>query len=349
MPSETNNIGAIETLGPNNRILVYLESDGLRLTDASKKLARAAIDLADQTGNLGQAGQADRLEIYGTLLVGPTGVPGLPAFSGLGLSKVLIFKGQQSDTTGHKAAMLVKAVELCRPDILLVQADERGREVAPMVAARLGTGLTADCTSLRLENGLLVQTRPAFGGNLMAEIITPKARPQMATVRAAAQFQTDRPSRQGLPILELLPAPTIRDSVRVLKRKPVSFESDLEKASVVIAVGLGLGGPEGMAKAEKLALKLGASLGATRAVVDRGWLPADRQIGLSGRNISPNLLITLGVSGSVQFMAGVIGVKNIIAVNNDPKAPIFVQARVGLVIEIENLWPELDEQLGVPE
>jgi electron transfer flavoprotein alpha subunit len=115
---------------------------------------------------------------------------------------------------------------------------------------------------------------------------------------------------------------------------------------VVIVAGLGLGGPEGVAKAAGLAKRLGAKLGATRAVVDQGWLPASRQIGLSGRNVSPSLMITLGVSGSVQFMAGAGGAGRILSVNCDNLAPILTQADVGLVMELENLWPELEERLG---
>jgi electron transfer flavoprotein alpha subunit len=126
----------------------------------------------------------------------------------------------------------------------------------------------------------------------------------------------------------------------------MAIDDDLEKASVVIACGLGLGGPEGIAKAQKLAEKLGASIGATRAAVDRGWLPAHRQIGLSGREINPNLLIALGLSGSAQFMAGVRSAQDIIAVNSDPLAPILAIARVGLIIDLESLWPELEYRLG---
>ncbi|MDR0621217.1 MAG: FAD-binding protein [Deltaproteobacteria bacterium] len=341
---------------PGGAILVWLETEGRGLGEASKRLALIASDLAKQ----------GQLTVHGAIMAGAYGPPPLGAFAGLGLTGVLAFKGRHRPTVGERAAALLQAAKLLSPDILLVASDERGREMAPMVAARLETGLTADCVSLRLENGLMVQTRPAFGGDLIAEIITPIARPQMATVRVSGAQpvkangeREPRPPWRGhgpghepgladptLPTLEVLLAPPVMGEPTVLKRTPLSADDDLEKASVVIACGLGLGGPEGVSKAKNLADKLGASLGATRAAVDRGWLPGHRQIGLSGRAVSPNLLITLGVSGSVQFMAGAGGAKDIIAVNADPRAPILALARVGLIIEMENLWPELEDRLG---
>ena len=323
-----------------NRILVWLEAEGRGLSPKSIALAALANDLARQ----------GHLSVFGALLVPTKGGPTLAAFGGLNLDTVYLLKSHGPATSGERAAALLKAARLSSPDILLVAADERGRELAPMVAANLGAGLTANCTSLRLENGLLVQTRPAFGGDLIAEIITPVARPQMATVRLGPLGQNldqkSLPKNAPYPVFVTEPAPKVMGDLRVIKRTPIIADDDLERASVVIAVGLGLGGPEGVAKASWLAEKLGAALGATRAAVDRGWLPHRRQIGLSVRNISPNLLITLGVSGSVQFMAGAAGAKDIIAVNPDPRAPILALAKVGLVIPVENLWPELEERLG---
>ncbi|MDR2302218.1 MAG: electron transfer flavoprotein subunit alpha/FixB family protein [Deltaproteobacteria bacterium] len=329
----------------NKAILVWLEVNRGKLTAISRSLARVGNDLARQGNH----------KLIGALMVGSKTIPALNALGGLNLSKVYIFKGRPKTTAAERAAALLRAAKLTRPEILLVAADERGREMAPMVAAKLGTGLTADCTSLRLEKGLLVQTRPAFGGDLIAEIVTPTARPQMATVRVSGRAPGEAetgvvaihsPDEILFPTMEIAPAPAVMGDARILKRTPICVDDDLEKASVVIACGLGLGGPEGVAKARILAEKLGASLGATRAAVDRGYLPADRQIGLSGREISPNLLITLGVSGSVQFMAGAAGAKDIIAVNNDPLAPILALARVGLILDLERLWPELEERLG---
>ncbi|MDR2386612.1 MAG: electron transfer flavoprotein subunit alpha/FixB family protein [Deltaproteobacteria bacterium] len=330
----------------NKAILVWLEVSRGKLTGPSRNLARLAGDLARQANH----------KLLGALMVGHKTLPTLNAFGGLNLSKVFIFKGRPRATIGEKAAALTKAAKLACPEIILVAADQRGREMAPMVAAKLGTGLTADCTGLRLEKGLLVQTRPAFGGDLMAEIVTPEARPQMATVRVSSQppqeaingpVMANSPDQILFPTMEMAAAPRVYGDTRVLKRSPLSLDDDLEKAEVVVACGLGVGGPQGLARAQSLADKLGASLGGTRAVVDQGWLPAHRQIGLSGREINPNLLIALGLSGSVQFMAGAAGAKDIIAVNSDPMAPILALARVGLIIDLEELWPELEEALDL--
>lgn len=319
---------------PKKRILVLLETEGAALSRLSESLALAADDLARQGG----------LEVLGVLMAGPRGAPGLEAFAGLGLARVIVFRGPERPSTMEETAALVEAIDLAGPDIVLVGASQRGREIAPMAAARCQTGLTADCTSLGIDGGLLVQTRPAFGGDLIAEIVTPAARPQMATVRAGGPAA--RRTAGDLPALELRDAPRPPADLSVVRRGPVPADDGLEKADIVVVAGLGLGGPEGVARAQGLAGRLGAALGATRAVVDRGWLPPQSQIGLSGRCVAPRLLIALGVSGSVQFMAGAGGAKSIVAVNRDPRAPILGLARMGLVIDLEDLWPELDGPTG---
>ncbi|MDR0355181.1 MAG: electron transfer flavoprotein subunit alpha/FixB family protein [Deltaproteobacteria bacterium] len=329
----------------SNVILVLLEEAEQGLSPLSHSLLRAAGELAKQ----------GQLLVYGLLVVGARGLPGLETFVSLGMSKIVAFSGLETPTAQQAAECLIAAIKRYRPQIVLVGANERGREIAPLAAAACRTGLTADCTGLRLENGLLIQTRPAFDGNLLAEIVTPLARPQMASVRLSAPADegpglvnspvraVEAPAALGLaPTAEILPAPKPARDLLVLNRTRLDSADDLEKAPVVVAAGLGLNGPEGVAKAAWLADKIGAALGGTRAVVERGWLPGDRQIGLSGRTIRPGLLIALGVSGSVQFMAGV-GARTIVAVNSDPRAPILGLAQFGMVIELEELWPEFEE------
>ncbi|MDR1545341.1 MAG: FAD-binding protein [Deltaproteobacteria bacterium] len=334
------------------RLLVWLTAEGPGLSRSSRRLARQAAALAAEGGLTPWAAwTAD-------------GPPDPARLAGLGLSQALIFRlpADRRRRPDVEAAALAEAIERLKPAVALAPADERGREIAPLVAARFQAGLTADCTSLRFAEGLLVQTRPAFGGELLADIVSPEARPQMATVRttdrpddeseaAGAEAREGEPGPGGAPpgpppeIVELT-APDPPPGVEVLSRRPLTPSDELEKARLVVAGGLGLGGPAGFRKAAALAAALGGTLGGTRAAVERGWLPADRQIGLSGRGAAPELLIALGVSGSAQFMAGVGGAKRVAAVNVDPRAPIFAQAQLGLLTDVDELWPALEELLG---
>ncbi|MDR1052035.1 MAG: electron transfer flavoprotein subunit alpha/FixB family protein [Deltaproteobacteria bacterium] len=313
-------------------VLILLELEQGEVTPGSRSLARTARELSRQGG----------LEVRGVLPLGAWALPSLESLAGLDLSKIYAFASSGRPTSGQTARQLIAAVELARPSVVLVGATELGREVAPLAAAHFQTGLTADCTGLRLEGDLLVQTRPAFSGEMLAEIVTPLARPQMATVRAAPEPPETR-RQERLPRVEFLRYREPERDLTVLRRTPLGDAGDLVRAPVVVAAGLGLGGPAGVASAAWLAEKLGAALGGTRAVVDRGWLPADKQIGLSGLSVSPRLLVALGVSGSVQFMAGAAGAGTIVAVNSDPRAPILALAQFGLVMELENLWPEFED------
>jgi electron transfer flavoprotein alpha subunit len=164
----------------------------------------------------------------------------------------------------------------------------------------------------------------------------------MATVRGLLPGAAAGPINLPSPKVTAAKAPEQGFKFRVLSRKPLEAVDDLQQASIVVAVGLGVSNPEGVAKAAEFASKIGAALGGTRAAVDRGWLPPERQIGLSGRSVTAKLLLTLGVSGSVQFMAGAGGVKRLIAINNDPQAPIFSYAQTGIVLDIDLLWPHLE-------
>ena len=217
------------------------------------------------------------------------------------------------------------------PDVFLLGGTMFGRSLAPRVAARLSTGLTADCTHLEIdkETGLLLQTRPAFGGNLFATILCPEARPQMATVR---------------PKVFPLPAADRARPVRVERRKAVSKPSVVELLSlrggeagvnladydVLVCVGQGIGGAENIARAEALAEKLGGTLAASRPMVDAGILPYARQVGQTGKSVAPKLYLALGVSGAIQHLAGV-NAEVLAAVNTDPEAPIFEHADYGIV------------------
>ena len=241
------------------------------------------------------------------------------------------------------AAAFADAVERLHPTAILVGATTVGRQLAPRVAARLRTGLTADCTVLRMEkNTDLVQIRPAFGGNIMAQIITPNHRPQMATVRYKVM---DAPARQpqGRGTIEnrSLPPEKLQSGVTVLSVTPKPAEAGIENADVLVVAGRGLRKESDLRMLEELAEALGGQLACTRPLAECGWMEARRQIGLSGRTVRPRLLIACGVSGAIQFVAGMNHAGTIIAINKDEHAPIFKTAHVGLVGDLYEIIPAL--------
>ena len=230
-----------------------------------------------------------------------------------------------------------------RPSSILVGATNAGRSLAPRVAARFRTGLTADCPVLEMkENTDLVQIRPAFGGNIMAQIVTPKNRPQFCTVRYkifSAPPVTKEPSGtiRTMEVTEDMIDRRIR--VEEIIHKPK--EIDISEAEVIVAVGRGVKSQADLEIIRELAAALDAQLACTRPLIECGWFDARRQIGLSGRTVKPKLIITIGISGSVQFAAGMRGAECIIAINTDRKAPVFDIANIGLVGDWYEILPRL--------
>ena len=230
-----------------------------------------------------------------------------------------------------------------RPSSILVGATNAGRSLAPRVAARFRTGLTADCTVLEMkENTDLVQIRPAFGGNIMAQIVTPKNRPQFCTVRYkifSAPPVTKEPSGtiRTMEVTEDMIDRRIR--VEEIIHKPK--EIDISEAEVIVAVGRGVKSQADLELIRELAAALDAQLACTRPLIECGWFDARRQIGLSGRTVKPKLIITIGIFGSVQFAAGMRGAECIIAINTDRKAPVFDIANIGLVGDWYEILPRL--------
>ena len=229
-----------------------------------------------------------------------------------------------------------------RPSSVLVGGTANGRSLAPRVAARFRTGLTADCTVLDMsESTDLDQIRPAYGGNIMAHINTPRHRPQFATVRYKVFSAPPREEPHGRVIRRSLPPERLMSRIEILSRTPKSAEKGIEEAEVLVVCGRGVRRPEDIAMLKELAGLLGGEIASTRAVVEAGWLDAKRQIGLSGRTVKPKLIITCGVSGAIQFVAGMSGSETIVAINSDPKASIFKVAHVGLVGDLYTIVPEL--------
>lgn len=234
-----------------------------------------------------------------------------------------------------------------KPTIMLVGGTTLGRSLAPRLAARFKTGLTADCTILDIqENTDLDQIRPAFGGNIMAHIHTPNNRPQFATVRYkifSAPQEVEDP--KGKVTLCNVDKKELISNINVLSTKPKTREVGLEDAEVIIVASRAIKKQEDMDMIYKLADVLDAQVAGTRPLIESGWIDAKKQIGLSGRTVKPKLIITCGVSGAVQFVAGMQGSDYIVAINQDEKAPIFDVAHVSLVGDVYEIVPKIIEKI----
>jgi electron transfer flavoprotein alpha subunit len=278
-------------------------------------------------------------------------VKGLEQLTACGADKIYMiddpaFNDQSEDLY---VAELVRLIKLHKPEIVLAGATPFGRSFFPRVASILKTGLTADCTGLDIdtEKNLLRQTRPTFGGNVMATIICPVRRPQMSTVRP----------RVFKKVLLSTPPPTniikvdFEKTATISKTKLLNFVADLtekvklEDADIIVSGGRGLGKPENFHLVRELAAALGAAVGSSRPCVDEGWIPYSHQVGQTGKTVCPKLYIAVGISGAVQHMAGMQTSDCIIAINDDPEAPIFQIATFGIVGDLFKVVPLLIEQL----
>ena len=273
------------------------------------------------------------------------------ALGDYGPDKILLIDGEDTKSFIPEihADSLGSLVLERHPAAILFAATYSGRDIASRLAAKLGLGLAADCTDLLVdEKGRFVQVRPAFGGNLMATIFQPSARPQLATLRPG-MIKGGKPQTKKAPITEKLqpqPHPTKWSKVILKTVREVAEESgNLDEADVVLGVGRGLGGKENLLIVNRLASLLDAAIGGSRGVVDAGWLPHNQQIGLTGRAISPKIYFALGISGAIQHLVGVRTAKQIIAVNKDPDAPIFKVATFGIVGDLFAVLPSLIKEL----
>ncbi len=246
-------------------------------------------------------------------------------------------------------AALTQVVRQARPEILLAGATAVGRSLIPRVATRLGCGLTADCTELAIdpETRLLLQTRPAFGGNIMATIVSANSRPQMATVRPRVMKRGRHQAGRSGQVVE------VRPELEAVARRTRFIEGVVEvaaglglaEAEVIVSGGRGLREAKNFALLEELAGLWGAAVGATRGAVDAGWTPYWRQVGQTGKTVSPKLYVACGISGAVQHLVGMQSSECIVAVNTDPNAPIFDVATYGLVGDLFEVVPALISRL----
>lgn len=244
------------------------------------------------------------------------------------------------------AAVLAKAIDTVSPAVVLIPGTTAGRDFAPLVAARLGTGLAADCVELSVEDGALRAVRPVLGGRAMTRVGFPGSPPAMVTLRAGS-FAKAEPGVTN-PDVETLNVEFAPEDLRVTvvetSRKGAGG-SRLDTADVVVSGGRGLEKPEQFVLVEELAEALGGAIGATRAVVDAGWRPHDEQVGQTGRTVSPRLYIAVGISGAVQHNVGMQGSDYIVAINRDPDAPIFKIASFGIVGDLFDVVPALTAEV----
>ena len=245
-------------------------------------------------------------------------------------------------------SVLAKWVKEYQPEVFLAGATSFGREFFPRLAKRLRTGLSADCVDLEIdpETSLLVQTTPSFGGELLAEVITPDCRPQMATVHPGVfrelSHNSEAIGRIIYPEVEVLPEPRMK----ITRSRPRSRGAvSLEDASIVIAGGMGLGSKEQFDLLKELAELLEGEVGATRPVILSGWADEDKLLGQTGKSVKAKLVISIGTSGALQYTTGIQGAETVIAINRDPNAPIFRIADLGLVADGKTVLPLLLETL----
>ncbi|MBU0973996.1 MAG: electron transfer flavoprotein subunit alpha [Proteobacteria bacterium] len=312
-----------------------LAAVGLELLGKARELAR---DLNETVSAvlMGQdlAGLCDTLAVHGADTIYLVEDPLLKAYR----------------TIAH-ASVMETLIKKYRPSILLIGATALGRDLAPRVSRRVGAGLTADCTELSIDmdegSQILWQTRPAFGGNIMATIANRYSRPQMATVRPGVMEKT---------IVENVNAEIIRISptlnegdikTRILERvKELPKGTDITQANVIVAGGRGIKGKEGFEMLRELAALLGGELACTRLIVEQGIMAQRSQVGQTGKTVRPEIYIACGISGAIQHRAGMMGSRYIIAINTDPKAPIFDVANWGIVGDVHEIVPEMIAQLS---
>lgn len=259
--------------------------------------------------------------------------------------KSLLLKNYYSDLYVNTLSELI---EERKPEIILIGATPTGRDFAPRIAKKLNAGLTADCTGLEIEEDTnnLLQTRPTFGGNIMATIRTPTSRPQMATVRPGI-FKAEKISKKKPKITKIEKDFVEKDSVaKILKIvKKQKEKINLEDAEIIVAGGRGVGSKENFKIIEELAEVLGAEMGGSRVTIELNWLDQDRQVGQTGKTVTPKLYIACGISGAIQHLVGMENSEIIVAINKDPHAPIFGVAHYGIVGDLNKVIPVLIDEI----
>lgn len=326
--------GEKSVAGDYSGVWVFAEQRGGRVTSVAYELLGAGRRLADERGSRLSAvlfgasdEEARELIRWGADLVYVCNDPIFASFNDEPYSQLL--------------SLLVREH---RPEIVLAGATPVGRSFFPRVAARLWTGLTADCTSLEIdrETGNLLQIRPAFGGNIMATILSPDNRPQMATVRPRVMKRGCYDEHRQGEIIHV-DAAGLSSRTRVIEtvREVSEISVNLQEADIIVSGGRGLGDSRGFRMLGELAEVLGGALGASRAAVDEGWIPYSHQVGQTGKTVCPKMYIACGISGAVQHLVGMQSSEIIVAINKNPEAPIFDVATYGIVGDVYEIVPAL--------
>ncbi|HAP43915.1 MAG: electron transfer flavoprotein subunit alpha [Spirochaetes bacterium GWD1_61_31] len=323
-----------------NNVMVFVQQDDGRIADVSIELVCKARELADRLKvgveaalpGKGMAGEAKQLVAYGVDLVNCIEHDGLYHYTPLPYTKVM-----------------VDLILEREPQIVLYGATTTGRDLGPRIASNLKVGLTADCTDLqigdhelqgKLFKDILYQIRPAFGGNIIATIVSPEKKPQMATVREGVmKLVPANPGYKG-EIVEI--KPTLEAGLfqsELLEAVKEARTVNLKGAQIIVAGGMGAGSKENFQLIEQLAHALNAEVGASRAAVDAGWVDKAHQVGQTGTTVRPKLYIAVGISGSIQHRAGMAESSRIIAINTDPQSPIFQIAHYGIVGDLKDVVP----------
>lgn len=321
-------------------VFVFVEQRDKEIQKVSLELIGKATELAGKLGEevtavvlgSGIKKQAEELVYYGA-------------------DSVIIIEDEMLDiyTTEPYTKALAQVCEEKKPNVFMFGATAIGRDLAPRVSARVHTGLTADCTTLDVDDETknLLMTRPAFGGNIMATIICPDHRPQMSTVRPGVMIMNDRDESKSGNVEEMKVAFTKEDlTVEVLEVVKETAEMvNIEDANILISGGRGVGSAEGFDALSALATEIGGQVSASRACVDAGWIDRNQQVGQTGKTVRPGAYFACGISGAIQHLAGMEESEFIIAINKDAGAPIFEVADLGIVGDINKVLPALVEEL----
>lgn len=330
-----------------NNVFVYCEIEGTTVAEVSQELLTKGRKLANQLGvelHAVVAGSGIKGKVEDQIL--PYGVDKLFVFDGEGLFPY---------TSAPHTDILVNLFQEEKPQIALMGATVIGRDLGPRVSSSLTSGLTADCTQLEIGDydekkagkhyeNLLYQIRPAFGGNIVATIVNPDYRPQMATVRSGVMQKAlyDGKAKNEVVYPEVAKyVPEFDYVVKVLDRHVEAAQNNLKAAPIVVAGGYGMGSKEGFDMLFQLAKELHGEVGASRAAVDAGWVSNDRQVGQTGVTVHPKVYIACGISGQIQHIAGMQDAGIIISVNNDPDAPINQIADYVITGNVEEVVPKL--------
>jgi len=319
-------------------IWVFVEIKDKKVRNVTYELLGKARQLADELG-----------ENVCAILLGKDVKRLCKDISAYGADKIFVAEDASLEQyyTDPFTSVLVGLITKYEPNIVIYPATKIGRDLAPRVAATLEVGLTADCTGLSIQDGRLLQTRPAFGGNIMADIIS-VTRPQMATVRPNV-MKKGLPNKDRSVEVIVVPMKINIKGIRTVIKEITSIKSSdaipLDEAKIIVSGGRGVGSKENFKIIEDLAGILNAAVGASRSVVDLGWKPKSFQVGQSGTTVSPKIYVACGISGKIQHLVGMSGSDIIIAINKDPEAPIFNVADYGIVGDLNKIVPVLTEAL----